>query len=355
MIANSGDKNEFHLNNPKDNVFWNKEKSNSAYLKQIGGAVGEKGNYVATSLNNLPNNQELILLECGIGGGETLASIQKQGCNRKIQYIAFDISHTLVKNSVDNLGVLGVTGNAFSLPFLGESIDVINFSAIIHEIFSYADFSNQQKAIDRLRILHDIIKEASRVLKWGGFFVYRDIHLSQDHMKISRVVYGKEFSKFIRMFGKNISERCSTIFSTMRPVFSFDNSGCVIINGHGHFQRDLQRHFVTFMDYLSLLLFEIDLKFLIRLGKIEMLFSELDSVLRDDKLCYSWGKREGSETYVYASMLEIETVCLQENFTLIEHSTPERVEYSDFLRGQSSCVFPDKKQCMLLQKRRTRF
>lgn len=74
-------------------------------------------------------------------------------------------------------------------------------------------------------------------------------------------------------------------------------------------------------------------------------------------MLYDWGKREGSETYTYASVEEIAEIIGSINeeggseLVVERVGTPERVEYSDFLTDFANVVIPDKKQMMLIRKK----
>jgi len=189
----------------------------------------------------------------------------------------------------------------------------------------------------------------------GGVFLYRDIYLPPNHNEDEVVTYTGAFSQFIARYSSMILSRAQRVFASELPQISELPDGTLTAAGKIHYHRELQRHFVTFSDFICTSLTNESLKSQLANG------TDIGEILhrgfQDEQLLYDWGKREGSETYTYASIEEISKIIDSineegENELVLEKvATPERTEYSDFLANFSDAVIPDKKQMMLIRKK----
>ena len=334
-------------------------KSKKEYLEQIAGNMEEKSFFLMRELHDarLPEvDGRIRILDCGIGGGELIEYLKEEHKDPYVDIVALDIVHEYV-NRIKNKSqsnVLAVVGDALEPPFSPESLSAINLSSILHEIISYGSHSEQA---NRFSVTHELFSKLSKCLAHGGIFSYRDIYLPDNHNEKKSAVYSSHFSSFISMFGNQILQNTKKVFETDLPTILNNNDSCEI-SGNVHYHRELQRHFVTFADFLCTYNNGTSLKATLLSedapDQIDTLFkrSFLHERLLDD-----WGKREGFETYTYASVSEIkeilEEVSMENNLELeIEQVMyPERTEYSDFIGQYSEFVIPDKKQMMLIRKK----
>lgn len=334
-------------------------KSRKEYLEQIAGNMEEKSLFLMQELQaaRLPEvDGRIRILDCGIGGGELIEYLKEEYKDPFVDIIALDIIHEYV-NRVKHESqskVFAVVGDALEPPFNTESLSAVNLSSVLHEIISYG--SNLEKE-NRFSVTQKLFSKLSKCLAHGGIFSYRDIYLPDNHNEKKSAVYSGHFSSFIFMFGNQILQNTRKVFGTDLPTI-LNKKGSCEISGNIHYHRELQRHFVTFTDFLCTYNNMTSLKatLLKKSGpdEIDSLFSR--SFLHE-RLLDDWGKREGFETYTYASVGEIKEilneVSKENDFELkVEQIMfPERVEYSNFLDQYTDFSIPDKKRMMLIRKK----
>lgn len=154
-------------------------KEDPGYLDYIDKASAEKAG-MCDHLTGL--GQRDVVLEIGPGGGgalkELLARLRTVDPKDRPNVIAVDLSLEPLKRArqiteaanaelppEQHIRILPVRANATNLPFADSSIAVVNISAIVHEIFSYA---GGEQAVD------SFIAGLSRIVRFGGNVVYRD-------------------------------------------------------------------------------------------------------------------------------------------------------------------------------------
>lgn len=332
-------------------------KSTETYIQQISGNVGEKTQFLIEELahNRLPTKDgRTRILDCGVGGGELIDNFKNEYKDPFVDIIAFDIIPQYVKRVTNREygNVHGVVGDVFDFPFAPESLSAINLSAVIHEMISYGTHESLRDPQTAVRLL---LTRLSHSLMHNGVFLYRDIYLPPNHHEDQEVQYHSNFSQFISRYGEAIIGRTHQVFDSELPTISESQEGIALVAGKIHYHRELQRHFITFADFICISLTGTSLKAQIANG--EDIEEILQRGFQDEQLLYDWGKREGSETYTYASVEDISGIIdsineEEESELIIERiETPERVEYSDFLANFSDAPIPDKKQMMLIRKR----
>lgn len=334
-------------------------KSKEEYLGQISGNMEEKSFFLMQELQamRLPKiDGRTRVLDCGIGGGELVEYFRKEHKDPFVDVFALDIIHEYVRRVVrkDQSAVFGVAGDAFHPPFKEESLSAINLSSILHEIMSYGPHS---EAIDRFTVIQQLFSELAKCLAHEGAFSYRDIYLPDNHSEKKSAVYSGNFSLFVSIYGDQILQNTKKVFGTDLPSILNYKDSCEI-SGHIHYHRELQRHFITFTDFLCTYIKDTSLKSVLaevnNPNDIESLFSNGFS---RQHLLDDWSKREGFETYTYASAAEIQEILVnvsQENNLELEVEQalfPERTEYSNFIGQYTDFVIPDKKQMMLIRKK----
>lgn len=243
------------------NVFENanhipNEKKSELYLDQISGNSDEKfGNLAELVLNDeLPLvNGKINILELGTGGGETMNKL-KDIINSKsnVNFFGLDAAHLFVKKYEGAVNHPGVVADAAKLPFKSASISALNASAIFHEISTYG-IRNGNEIIQGIPAIEVALKEAIRVLVPGGILMYRDIYCPNDRLDVKEVSYRNDSWKFFieKYLPKYISS-AEKIFPEVLRGLKIENlsNGEVLINASAQVHREIQRHYITFRDYI---------------------------------------------------------------------------------------------------------
>ena len=150
------------------------------YLNGISGNIDEKSFVLARIQARL---LELAgpptVLEIGVGGGECLENMLETANKRGLEgtkFIGIDIDQTVIDKALDRHSTLRTKSDEGNLSFHcadaknldgvpNNSVDFINASAVVHEIYSYGGG-------------HDAVRQffraCLRVLKPGGELIYRD-------------------------------------------------------------------------------------------------------------------------------------------------------------------------------------
>ena len=150
------------------------------YLDGISGNIDEKSFVLDRIKAHLP---ELAgpptVLEIGVGGGECLEKMLETANKRGLEgtkFIGVDIDQTVIDKAIDRHSTLRTKSDEGNLSFhcadaknldgiQNNSVDFINASAVVHEIYSYGGG-------------HDAVRQffhaCLRVLKPGGELIYRD-------------------------------------------------------------------------------------------------------------------------------------------------------------------------------------
>lgn len=334
-------------------------KSKEEYLSQISGNIEEKSFFLMQELQakKLPEiDGRTRILDCGIGGGELIKYLKEEHKDPFVDVFALDIVHEYIKRatSKDQSTVFGVVGDVFQPPFKEESFSAVNLSAILHEIISYGSHS---ETINRFAIIQKLFSGLSKCLIEGGVFSYRDVYLPDNHNEEKLAVYSGHFSSFVSIYGNQILQNTKKVFEIDLPKISIQKDFCKI-SGCIHYHRELQRHFITFTDFLCAYTKGASLKdTLVKIDDKDSIESLFNNGFSRQHLLDDWSKREGFETYTYASVCEIQKILAnisQENNLELKVEQvlfPERIGYSNFIGQYTDFVIPDKKQMMLIRKK----
>lgn len=333
-------------------------KKQEIYIEQISGHVDEKIELLLKELKhgNLPLIDDKIrVLDCGIGGGESLVAIKSEIKNPNLDIIAFDLIIEYVQRFTHmNQGSHGVVGDAFKFPFKDNSLSAINVSAVLHEVISYG--FNESNQPERLSIVNEFISSVVSSLAKGGIITYRDIFLPENHQETQSIEYSSHFKDFLSVYFTLLSKRASIIYKTQIPEIVYNKETCKV-SGALHYHREFQRHFVTFMDFMSRGYGYKSLEDFLSSGEnLDKIFNLSENTSEQERLMYTWQKREGSEVYTYASLEEIKSIVtkvreeLKIGLQIETEDTTERIVYSKILSSLCSSFIPDKKQRLLIRK-----
>lgn len=215
----------------------------------------------------LTASKQYNILEIGPGAGSVIKnaiSLSKSWHN-KDQYHVLDLDIGILTQLYDDEvlskwpAIFPVQANALYLPYKGLSFDFINLSAVAHEISSYAGgFAG----------LKQLAQECSRVLKIGGVLLFRELEgVSLQDMTECNVVGHQAIAFFCIFYKRFIDLRYTDV---NKPIyydktkiaieivngdnsvgFNFDNitpNSLIKIKAPSGFIREVQRHFLTFVD-----------------------------------------------------------------------------------------------------------
>ena len=157
--------------------FYNAQKyldeAGTSYLNLINGntldSLKFKTQELVLLVKHIPNPK--VIVSVGVGEGEEVHALFQiyRSCNPKI--IGIDISSLAVKSAKERMSRYGiparfVISSATNLPFENESVDIIVFSSVLHEIYSYLPQSKES--------WNKSIQEAARVLSERGCLYIKD-------------------------------------------------------------------------------------------------------------------------------------------------------------------------------------
>ncbi len=210
------------------------------------------------------------ILEIGPGAGQTLEKsiALSSGLHREDEYFVLDLDRSILDRleampAVKQWGkVKFVKGNALEMPFPGNKFDLINLSAVAHECASYWG------GVDAIRKL---ASECSRVLKEKGILLFRDLEGTELQRRQKCRISGLPARAFVHLFLPRFLDREFT--RTSKPVLydrafidlevggmrysykdyfsktmSPDMAESLSVDGPAGFIKEIQRHFLTFVD-----------------------------------------------------------------------------------------------------------
>ncbi len=395
------------------------EKNTPSYLDtSINLHYDEKSWQLTDALTEF-DQAEVNVLEIGPGGGAALMGLADQELSRGgrhlsgVRFTLLELfpsqSATLLEASerlrAQGAAVRPIIADAAHMPLKAESQDVVNCSAVLHEIFSY---SGGKQALVRA------LGELDRVTKPGGRMLYRDVYPCDMSMQtpIEQSYERASWTQFVTRFLPHYLEGDTHPYDPARVHLRKDGEAGMAGYMPAGLSREVQRHYITFRDHVirsGILGLKIDpsrydetdwvrtedgfqKKIYIEQGSISRAESaveiqedrtgiyvpaaEFDDYI-DEQLCgffyamasgrheedavyQEWLKREGQESYVYGSTSEVIDLLRtagtgdSERFVISspEHYVvAERDYYSDYLnRVLGSCALPDRKLIVTFEK-----
>lgn len=231
-------------------------KESGDYLMQIKNNTSEKTGIIGQSLENqrLPKteNGATRIIELGTGGGESLRRLKETSAKiNGAEVIAVDIIPNLAATLKKEIGVEAVAADAGNLPFIDEQISAINASAIFHEISSYGARDNGGKLLYGTEAIQRSFKELNRVLLPEGIVAYRDILAPPENLQEQKTVeYNREsWLLFAEWFLKDFISSQPEFYKQATIQIKKIKNGFSLKAPIG-LQRELQRHYLMFRDYL---------------------------------------------------------------------------------------------------------
>lgn len=340
-------------------------KKSSTYLEQIDGNSHEKGDTIIRQIlsGNLPRiNGETRILEIGIGSGSGIEKIKDEVKDPKLVIYGMDKLEPIARrmhNPERNL--LSVVGDLSRLPFAERSISAINFSSVLHEGISY-----NQSILEGNLSIDDFIKQTLtsliKALEVGGLLSYRDPGLPDHHNDFLELEYSKMVVPFISGFHNDFKVFYSKLVDGAQQELKQGESN-ILLSASVHYQREIQRHLITYLDLALRKILNKTLKDVMRQfnqGGIsqEELINAISNASSNELTYYEWLKREGSEMYTYRSLGEL-TSLLDDvkkeqdiDFEIVDAYEVERQEYSQLLSIVSNTNLKDTKQNLTIKRTR---
>ena len=253
------------------------------------------------------------ILEIGVGGGETLRSIQRI-CPGGTDLYAIDTEERFVEIGKSIIGEKAVRANACRMPFDDNFFDGINASSLFHEVSTYGYESCARKVVG-LKAVQRSLREAKRVLREGGALFYRDV-LAPQRRSFKKVIYSnKSILFFIDLFLEKFAVTKPLFYKRKYRILRKKDS--YQIYGENFLHREIQKHFLLCLDNISAFLLTSGRRAR-RLPKkqnkfvfLERIFSDLvvarNSALKSKVL--EWLAREGGEKYLYYTINELLDFC----------------------------------------------
>lgn len=338
-------------------------KKSSEYLEQIDGNSHEKSDTIIQQilLGNLPRiNGETRILEIGVGSGSGIEKIKNEIKDPKLVVYGMDMLEPIARRMhYPERNLLSVVGDLSKLPFAERSISAINLSSVMHEGISY----NQSILEGNLSIddfIKQILSSLIKTIEVGGLLVYRDPGLPDRHNEFCELEYSKSVAQFVYNFHNDFKDFYSKLIDGPQQDLKQGVSS-VALSATVHYQREIQRHLITYLDLALRKSLNKSLKEVIRQfeqGNIcrEELITAIGNASCDRLTYYEWYKREGSEMYTYRSLNEIK--CLLNDtkneqaidFEIVDAYETERKEYSQLLGMVSDTTLKDTKQNLIIRR-----
>lgn len=368
------------------------EKIHKGYLEQISKNMDEKVGDIVDCIQSgdIPRRRgRALILELGIGGGEGLNHLTRAAkILESIDVIGVDNEIALVELAKQK-DLVAIHGSATSLPFDDESVSAINASAVFHEVFSYS----QTVGMTSRAALSKAFREIDRVLMPGGKLFYRDV-LCPDGMNLMKCVIYERASwisftrKFLELYHPKGKEQYSS-----DPIRINDVDDGLAIECPIGLHREIQRHYLTFRDYvghsmsgkIGIAIEKNGKEFAFRIqnnalraryteqrlidgdnvvysGTIGMdLFDAIISDLFEGQfgqegvdLVDAWFVREGRESYVYGSCSDLQALLSDKKepykLKFISSRKEIRQQYLHYLRRVISSPEEEGKQFGILKK-----
>ncbi|RLV08508.1 hypothetical protein CTZ27_06845 [Streptomyces griseocarneus] len=244
-------------------------KTEPGYLDIAANAHGEEKAFLALRALERTVTNSPRLVEVGPGGGSAVAFLASQlaaGHHRdKDVHLTVveapgvvSVSLTSALEDFSRVGTCDlVTGFAQDLAdVVGEPVDVVTASALMHEVYSYGD---------GYRGLHDMIRTIPAVLRPGGMFAYRDVYAVKApslHDRVVQTYSALAWVRFLRMFlpqylreGTHPYHRSAdlTVFrqdSRIVPAEELRDTTSALVSAPVGIFREIQRHYITLRDHL---------------------------------------------------------------------------------------------------------
>ncbi len=201
------------------------------------------------------NERDLNILEIGPGGGAALMGLAEKKLSRVGRGLAgisftvlelFPSSSATLRHAADQLVEQGasfnfVIGDAVDLPFKDESLDIVNCSAVLHEVYSYGGGKPALKKA---------LGELERVTKPGGLLLYRDVYPCDTsiHTPIEQEYDKPSWVEFVRRFLPHYLKNSNHPYND-DSISLNEHSGSIYGHAPAGLAREIQRHYITFRDH----------------------------------------------------------------------------------------------------------
>lgn len=138
------------------------------------------------------------------------------------------------------------------LSFKEQRLSAVNASAILHEVSSYGVLNHEGGKSYGAEAVKQTIYDIRRCLADGGVLVYRDIACPNDRLALKTVPYErKSWQIFLKIYLPILHEVSQEICPEILKGYKLNNSETNSeITATAQLQREIQRHYITFRDYV---------------------------------------------------------------------------------------------------------
>ncbi|SDP00311.1 hypothetical protein SAMN04487905_101402 [Actinopolyspora xinjiangensis] len=248
--------------------FFRECKTNAQYLDLATNAHGdEKGLLLHRALDRIQRSSRTAV-EVGPGGGAAVSYLASALDVHDIEALqltlieAPGVESRSLAQSIDDFNraggscVLkrGLVEDIDSI--IPEPVDVISASALLHEVYSYSGAYSG---------LHAVMRALPTMLRYHGYFVYRDVYAVESPSLHDRTVQSYDslaWLQFIRMFVPHYLREGTHPYhhaaddmvvrqnSRIVPIDQLDVNSCASIVAPVGVFREIQRHYVTLRDHV---------------------------------------------------------------------------------------------------------
>lgn len=281
------------------------EKESAFYLDLISGNTAEK---IKLACDQIDTQGHIDFLSVGPGGCQSELLFVK-ACREKNVELAVtvvDLSDRIVEEARSH-GFRAFKTCASRMPLPDHSIDIIQFSAVGHEISSYGVKNSLRPStpIYGVKALEIVFAELFRILRPEGVICYRDVlHPSSAEVLALRTYVGSGIISFIEwLLPSIIKSPCYIdLYPDSNVVKSKLSDSTLKLNAPIGLHRELQRHYLCFVSML---------KGKKLIDQIKVLREDLDTIIPDllhseiPPFVHSWKEREGQEIYGYQTVHDL--------------------------------------------------
>lgn len=208
------------------------DTAGKSYLKQINGSSNKVDEKMQPFIEKIPFGKKTISV--GVGNGDEIRSIKRQ--RRDLDVVGVDLSFVACKEANPET-VYQV--DAINMPFAKDTFGGVVMSAILHEVYSYAEHANSS--------WYKAVSEAIRVLEPGGILYVRDPYPPEHNIDILVKPKNKTATRFMDYFRENFRRGRVSFFGYDTETFKAIDTAELIMH-YRNFLLDYSKGLVDFED-----------------------------------------------------------------------------------------------------------
>lgn len=233
------------------------EKRSKEYMFQIRNNFSEKTAEIINLIRHkyLPRNKngEMVIVEFGVGGGESLSEIMHHINMDEVRLIGMDLfPEVLTLAKEKNPDTDFVAADMGHIPLKSNSVSGINASSIFHEVSSYGVKIEGVRKYGR-EAIKKVFSEVNRSLLNGGCLTYRDVSAPiGDGTEIRKVNYqGDSWKEFFMWFESDFIKNLRVnYYREEQVIYNEVDDNCISVEMSRNLHRETQRHYLMFRDHV---------------------------------------------------------------------------------------------------------